>query len=296
MIALGKKFSAMAPPMHVWIGAGGVRLAGDSWGDPGAPMVILLHGGGQTRHAWKDTGEHLAASGYYSVAWDARGHGDSEWAADGHYGPDAMMEDLKRIIAAHADTRPTLVGASMGGITSLLAIGEGHVDAAALIMVDVASKIEMEGAIKIRNFMNQKPEGFASLEEAADAISRYQPHRKRPKSLDGLAKNLRRQKDGSYRWHWDPRFLVDVPDIAELNRRFAACARAVTQPILIVRGGLSDILSEEGVREFLEICPHAELVNVSGAGHMIVGDRNDVFGAAAIEFLSRVVPPKSRRS
>jgi hypothetical protein len=61
-------------------------------------------------------------------------------------------------------------------------------------------------------------------------------------------------------------------------------------PTLLVRGGLSDILSEEGAREFLELCPHAEYVNVTDAGHMVAGDRNDIFANGVIEFLSRTVP------
>jgi non-heme chloroperoxidase len=59
---------------------------------------------------------------------------------------------------------------------------------------------------------------------------------------------------------------------------------------LLVRGGLSDILSEEGAASFLELCPHAEYVNVEGAAHMVAGDRNDIFAQAVIEFLRRTVP------
>ena len=49
-------------------------------GSPNDPLVILLHGGGQTRHAWKGTTEKLASSGFYAVALDLRGHGDSDWS------------------------------------------------------------------------------------------------------------------------------------------------------------------------------------------------------------------------
>jgi pimeloyl-ACP methyl ester carboxylesterase len=282
--------------MHVWEGVGGVRIAGDSWGDPNGPLVILQHGGGQTRHAWKGAGEQLGAAGYHAIAFDARGHGDSDWAPDGVYGPDVMVEDLKRVVAALGNRQPVLVGASMGGGTSLVAVGEKRVDARALVLVDVAPQIELEGVGRIRAFMSQKPEGFASLEEVADAIGKYQPHRDRPKKLDGLAKNVRLQPDGTYRWHWDPRFLMGIRDLSEQHIRYEACARRVTQPSLLVRGGLSDVLSEEGVRSFLRACPHSEYVNVTGAGHMIAGDRNDVFGSAVIEFLSRKVPVDGKSS
>lgn len=293
-MSAGKKLPGTIDPTDFWQGADGIRIAGDSWGNPSGPLVLLQHGGGQTRHAWKGTGEKLGSAGYYAVAFDARGHGDSDWAPEGMYSQNSMIEDLKCVILALGDRRPILVGASMGGVTSLVAVGEGHLDASALILVDIAPRIEIEGSKKIMAFMNQNPEGFESLEEIADAISKYQPHRERPKNLAGLAKNVRIGPDGRYRWHWDPRFRKGAPDIAKRQMRLEACARKLTQPTLLVRGALSDILSDEGVDMFLDLCPHSEYVNVSGAGHMIAGDRNDIFGTAVIDFLARKAPINGR--
>jgi non-heme chloroperoxidase len=138
--------------------------------------------------------------------------------------------------------------------------------------------------------MGQKPDGFASLEEVADAIASYQPHRKRKRSLDGLAKNVRLADNGKYRWHWDPKFHSGIRDVEKRQERMEACARNLSLPTLLVRGGLSDILSEEGAREFLALCPQAEYVNVTDAGHMVAGDRNDIFAGAVIDFLARTVP------
>ena len=289
-MSAGKRLPGTPEPMHYWPGVGGIQIAGDSWGDPKGPLVILQHGGGQTRHAWKGAGETLGAAGYYAVAFDARGHGDTDWAKDGVYGSDVMVQDLKMVISALGNRRPVLVGASMGGGTSLVAVGEDHVDATALVLVDIAPRIEKEGADNIDAFMGQKPEGFESLEEVAAAIATYQPHRNRPKNLDGLAKNVRLGPDGRYRWHWDPRFRAGRRDLHHRQARFEACAQNLKLPTLLVRGGLSDLLSEEGARDFLRLCPHSEYVNVTGAGHMVAGDRNDVFGTAVIEFLHRVVP------
>jgi non-heme chloroperoxidase len=276
--------------MHAWPGAGGVRIAADSWGDPRGPLVLLMHGGGQTRHAWKGAGERLGRAGYRAVAFDARGHGDSDWAGEGGYTQDLMVEDLQCVVAALGDRRPVLVGASMGGGTGLVAVGEDRVDATALVLVDVGPRIEASGVERIHAFMDQKPDGFASLEEVAEAIAGYQPHRGRPRTLDGLAKNVRLAADGRYRWHWDPFFRAGVRDLDKRQERMEACARRLTLPTLLVRGGLSDLLSEENARAFLAMCPHSEYVNVSGAAHMVAGDRNDLFADAVVEFLSRVVP------
>ena len=290
-MSAGKRLPGTPDPMHRWPGAKGLIIAGDAWGDPAGQLVMLLHGGGQTRHAWKGAGETLGLSGYYAVAYDARGHGDSDWAEGGHYGPDFMVEDLICVAEALGSDNPILVGASMGGGVSLLAIGTARIEARALVLVDMAPKIEPEGSRKIQEFMNQKPDGFDTLEEVAEAIANYQPHRKRPRNLDGLVKNVRLAANGKYRWHWDPaRRKHQVANNPAYRARLTECADTLTLPTLLVRGGLSNVLSEEGAQSFLAQCPHAEYVNVKDAAHMVAGDRNDIFADSVIEFLNRAAP------
>ncbi|MPY95698.1 MAG: alpha/beta fold hydrolase [Acidimicrobiia bacterium] len=289
-MSAGARLPGTPEPMYHWPGVDGVAIAGDTWGDPEGPLVILQHGGGQTRHAWKGTGQALGAAGYHAVAFDARGHGDSDWAPDARYGHELMVADLVAVVAALGKRRPVLVGASMGGGVSLEAVGDDHVDATALVLVDIAPQLEPEGVDRILSFMDQRPDGFASLDEVADAIASYQPHRTRPKDVRGLAKNVRLGEDGRYSWHWDPEWRSGAPDLEAMFQRQAACARKLTLPTLLVRGGLSDVLSEEGARSFLELCAHSEYVNVTDASHMVAGDRNDIFASAVIEFLSRTVP------
>jgi pimeloyl-ACP methyl ester carboxylesterase len=292
-MSAGERLPGTPDPMHRWEGAGGVMIAGDTWGDPSGPLVALQHGGGQTRHAWKGAGETLGASGYYAVAFDARGHGDSDWADPDAYGPDFMAEDLRCVAQALGTETPILVGASMGGGVSLVSIGTGKVDAKALVLVDMAPRIEPEGSRRIQEFMNQKPDGFDSLEEVAEAIANYQPHRKRPRNLDGLAKNVRLAANGKYRWHWDPvRRQFQNANTAHYRQRLHEYADTLTLPTLLVRGGLSDVLSEAGAQSFLEQCPHAEYVSVKDAAHMVAGDRNDIFAGSVIEFLNRVAPAR----
>ncbi|MGB5756525.1 MAG: alpha/beta hydrolase, partial [Acidimicrobiales bacterium] len=239
----------------------------------------------------------LGDAGYNAVAIDARGHGDSEWATDGNYDRDIMIEDLALVVEQLDAGPPILVGASMGGNTSLAALGEGRIEGRALVLVDIAPRIRTSGTKKIGQFMSQKPNGFDSLEEVSDAIANYQPHRKRPRSLDGLAKNIRLGADGRYYWHWDPAYrkrpYMTREEIRVRTRRLEECARKLTLPTLLVRGGLSDVLDEEGAQAFLALVPQAEYVNVKDAAHMVAGDRNDIFGDRVIEFLHRVAPPST---
>ncbi|MDR5878702.1 alpha/beta hydrolase [Caballeronia sp. LZ032] len=299
-MSAGSRLAGAPQPMHVWKSASGIPLAADTWGDPESPLVVLLHGGGQTRHAWGETGARLGDAGYFAVAYDARGHGDSGWSEDGDYSLDALAQDLRSVIeqvrGPETSAPPVLIGASMGGATSLVAIGEGHVPASALILVDIVPYTEPTGVDRIRSFMRQRPDGFDSLEAVADAISEYRPTQTRRPNLDGLAKNVRLGDDGRYRWHWDPRFIQRPLDIEGRHARLSACARAVSVPALLVRGGSSDVVSEKGVREFLALCPRADYVNVAEAGHMVAGDRNDRFGHVAIDFLLRNVPVEDRHA
>ena len=278
-------------------GRDGNRLVADVAGNPSDPPVILMHGGGQTRHSWGTTLGALADRGWRAYAVDLRGHGQSEWAADGDYTLDAFSGDLLAVVRT-LDRPPALVGASLGGIASLAAIGE-HTDenvARALVLVDVAPRMEEQGRMRIGAFMAEHMnDGFATLDDVADAIQAYNPHRPRPSDLGGLAKNLRHGDDGRWYWHWDPKFIGGSMGGADETRtslidpvRLRKAAAALTVPTLLVRGRVSDLLSEEGAQELLALVPHAQLVDVAGAGHMVAGDRNDLFNDAVVTFLAGV--------
>lgn len=270
--------------------APGIEIAADVAGRRGAPTVILGHGGGQTRHSWDKAEHQLAAAGYFAINYDLRGHGDSDWSHDGDYALDVRADDLTAV-AAHGSRPFALVGASLGGITALVAASRG-LDPAALVLVDIVPKMSPKGVARITAFMTGNPDGFASLEEAADAISAYYPDRPRPKDLSGLHKNLRQGDDGRYRWHWDPRwmqsdrgdprFLLNLMDAADWTDRV---------PTLLVRGMKSDIVDDDGVADLRRRIPALEIADIRGAGHMVAGDKNDEFNAAVIEFLTRVMPP-----
>ena len=273
-----------------WKGNDDLDLVGDAYGDPEGPPVILLHGGGQTRHAWGRTGAALGDAGFFAVTLDARGHGESAWAPGGNYDLDDFVGDLTHAISK-LERAPAVVGASLGGLTAMLAEAESTGPLlSALVLVDVAHRMEVEGVMRIVEFMKADyTQGFATLEDAADAIAAFMPHRPRPKDLSGLSKNLRLDDDGRYRWHWDPAFIKPGQrnDPAELAARLASAAAALTIPTLLVRGRLSDVLSDESAKDFLALAPHAEYVDVANAAHMIAGDRNDAFTAAVVEFLSK---------
>jgi pimeloyl-ACP methyl ester carboxylesterase len=288
---------AKAVPTTLDIPAGDVTLRADAYGDPADTAVVLLHGGGQTRHSWRRSAAALADSGLYALAVDLRGHGESGWSPDGIYGLDRYAGDVTRIVE-YVGRPPVLIGASLGGNASLAALGQHPGLALALVLVDVSPFLQPTGASRIRQFMSaHAQDGFGSLEEVADAVAAYLPHRPRPANLDGLRRNLRRVGDRWF-WHWDPAFLGSPSDQAvQRNRlidpaRLGAAAVSLRVPTLLVRGGASDVLSVEDAVRFLELVPHAEIATVSHAHHMVAGDDNAVFEHALHDFLDRRIRPR----
>ncbi len=280
-----------------WRGADGNRLDGTRRGprqDGEGQPVLLLHGGGQTRHAWNAVARRMASKGLDAIAIDQRGHGTSDWVANGAYsffdfGRDAIV--LAGAIRDETGQKPVLVGASLGGIAGLLA-SNGSSPFAAIVLVDVTPDLNPEGIARIRAFMGDRmEEGFASIEDAGDAVARYLPARKAPSSLEGLKRNLRLGEDGRWRWHWDPAFLSEKTGAGRRRQEAAAqmadAVQSLEAPILLVRGQQSDIVTQDEIAAFRRLAPAAEFVDIAGAGHMVAGDRNDVFGDAILDFLAR---------
>jgi len=265
----------------------GLTLVADAWGDPQQRPVLLQHGGGQTRFAWGNTAAALADAGWYAISLDLRGHGQSDWDPAEDYSIDAYGRDTTAVVA-QLGRPPVVVGASLGGLAALHAQGQVEGDLfAALVLVDVTPRLNREGAENIIRFMGANMEkGFADLDEVADSIAEYLPHRKRPTNLEGLKKNLRQHEDGRYRWHWDPAFVTSRRRLnPETGNRMLDAASRLRIPALLVRGRMSDIVTPETAQEFLDLVPHAKYVDVSGAGHMVAGDKNDAFCSAVVDFL-----------
>ena len=285
-----------APQTVEFSGVQGLTLVGDEWLGRSAggtdassdrPSVLMLHGGGQNRHSWKNTGQVLADTGFHVIALDSRGHGDSDRSPDADYDVDTLTADVMAVLDQIG--RPViLIGASMGGLTGILVADQAGPDRVTrLVLVDVVPRFEKNGSARIRDFMFSGLHGFASLEEAADAVAAYLPHRPKPRSTEGLKKN-HRLSDGRWYWHWDPAFMTKPGDDPQLRtEKFEQAAADLTIPVLLIRGKLSDVVSPEGVRHFLDTVPNAEFVELSGAGHTAAGDDNDAFSDVVVTFATR---------
>ena len=269
-----------------YAGAGGLQLAADVWDGRREPYILFIPGGGQTRGAWRRTAVGMAAKGFGVVSLDLRGHGESEWARDADYSIDAFVGDV-RAVAATLPAPPVLVGASIGGIAALIAVGEStEPPARAVVLVDVAPNMSDEGLDRIRCFMTAGTRGFDAVEQAAEAVARYRPQPRRSAS-GGLRSHLRVGRDERYYWHWDPAFhgASKQRAAAGMLARMAAAARSVRIPALLITGARSEVVSREAALDLQRLIPGAHSVEIANAGHMVAGDENEVFDAAVGRFV-----------
>ena len=273
-------------PAKIRFRGDGLELAGSAYGDPAAPPVLFFHGGGQSRNAWLGSAKTVAEAGYYGVSFDLRGHGDSDWAADGDYLLDAFGRDVERLL--YQFERPvTLVGASRGGQAALVG-GSRHPDRVRLIMLaDVAPLMRDDGVDGIRTFFEEGETGFASLDDAADSLARNL-HQPRMADASKLARSMRQDDAGRWHWHWDPvtgkREFLHPPSEGE---SILAAAARLQSPAVLVRAELSHLLADQGVATFQQLAPQLEVVTAPGVGHMFTADRNDEFAAQLLEVLAR---------
>ena len=275
-------------------GHDGLSLLASVVGTEGGAPVLLAHGGGQTRRAWRGVARLLGAHDFCAIALDMRGHGESSWAPNGAYSIHDFAEDLIAV-ARNLGERPHLIGASLGGLAGLIA--EGGIAPgtfASLTLVDITPRMESVGVDRIVGFMSAHArEGFASPDKAAKIISEYLPHRPSRAASVGLQAYLRRKENGRYYWHWDPAFIEGVTRSRTSDGKlsgqgrdaFSAAAASLRLPVHLIRGGSSDLVSPDAAAHFLELAPHAEFSDIAGATHMVAGDQNDAFGQAILRFL-----------
>ncbi len=249
------------------------------------PGILLAHGFGQTRQAWVPTQRRLSQAGYASLAWDVRGHGQSgRNPAASRYAGDQFVADVGTAARALGPA-PVLVGASMGGLTGLIAQSH-HRLFSAMVLVDITPRWEASGVERILGFMNAHPDGFDSYDHAAEQIAAYLPHRREKKTPAQLAHLLNARPDGRLAWHWDPRLLSEfIPTTDQLQPLIEDACRQLDIPVLLVSGGRSDLVTQQTVDHFLELAPHARHVQLPQATHMVAGDDNDAFTDTLIPFI-----------
>jgi pimeloyl-ACP methyl ester carboxylesterase len=275
-------------------GVGGVKLAASAFGQEDGPLVVMIGGLGQTRHSWGRAAERIGEAGWRAITLDLRGHGESGWSDDGRYGYDRTAGDVIAVIRALGKPA-VVVGASLGGKIGMTAAGEGGPEIVrALVIVDTIPRTNPAGVAEVTQVLHPPAEGFASLDAAAAELARLRGKGAREGAGERLRPNMRQDDAGRWHWHWDPAWMDRDQGIglAAATDFLEAAAARISVPVLVTRGELSQVVGDDGLAAFRAIVPQVEVETIAGAGHMIVGDRNDAFADAVIAFLQRHPVPE----
>ena len=233
-------------------GFAGVRLEAEVSGHVDDPAVLLLHGAAQTRAVWRQAAEALSQAGRRVINLDLRGHGASEWPADGRYDFDAQVQDL-RMVLAQLGSRPVVVASTLGAWIATVALGsDAPTLATGLVLVDVPTEVT-------------------------------------PAQSDLRRERLRKHVLGQAQPEWDVRIL-DRLDDAAVPQMLADAAQQIKLPVLYVRGVQSRLVTGEQAAAFVGRFDDAEFIEVAEADLLITPDRTEVFNAVLLDFLERKHP------
>lgn len=276
----------------VAIGADGNRIVYDRFGESAGDPILLIHGGGQTRHSWRRVADGLVAAGHAVIAPDLRGHGDSDRAPDGVYRYERLVADLAAVIAQEGG-QATIVGASLGGKIGLAAASAlGPPRVCRLVLIDAVPR-SSEGGIRRVAAVLHATDGFASPQEAAETIARSRGETVGPDAGARMARNLRQRGGGRWYWHYDPRFFDPAQELGVVPALdyLEGSARRVQVPTLLVRGELSDVVDAAGAEALAALIPHMDRAIIADAGHLIATERPDALLARLLPFLARTLQP-----
>ncbi|MFN8544843.1 MAG: alpha/beta hydrolase [Candidatus Binatia bacterium] len=270
----------MARPLDRHVGLNGLRFHYLDWGTRGAQPLLLVHGGAQTAHSWDEVAPDLSRD-HDVVALDQRGHGDTEWAAPGRYRRADFVGDLAAMLEHLGWESATLMALSLGGLNALALAAEQPARVRGLVLVDIVPSPAREGTDAIRAQLMQHE--FASLDDAVALMHRFNPRRSLENIRERAHHGMRQLPDGRWTYKFDYNMAAGAADADALwpSVRRLAC------PTLLVRGGESLVLTDEGADRFRHECPGAEVAVVPGAGHSVMGDNPAGFLAAVRPFLAR---------
>ncbi len=263
------------------------------WGREDAEPLVLLHGGNQSAHSWDLVSLHLSAH-YRVFALDQRGHGDSEWNRGAHYAISDMMPDARDFLSASGVSRSLVVGHSMGGMVTL-ALACAHPELVrGVVIVDIGPEVGQRGARMIREFVGRNIE-FDDMEEFLDRVEKYDRYRTRAHIERTLKYNLIRRADGRYITKADKRRYVETGDVADTDARprlpgvpSLEDVANLEVPVLLVRGGNSNVLEQAAAERFVDALPNGELRVVPDCGHNVASQNTPGFLAAIKPFLNEL--------
>ena len=284
---MGVPFAQENEPEDKSVMANGMKFHYLEWGDPAKPTVFMLHGVSQQAHSWDFVSLALSPD-YHVISLDQRGHGDTDWAADGNYSIDAMQADIDGVIDSLSLNDFNLMGHSMGGRNSFIWASRHPDTLRSLTIVDTGPETQSRGQDRIRQF-RELPNNLDSFQEFAERVKSY-TGRNEEQVLGALKYSIREMPHGKWAWKWDPATRNRGragSDPVWTSERLWECVKAVDCPSLVLRGSRSDIFAEDTLAKMGQVMTDCTTETIKNAGHLVQGDNPADFIVAAQGLLSR---------
>ena len=285
--AMGVRFANDNAPQDKFVTANGMRFHYLEWGSASNPPMLLLHGFAQTCHSWDFVALGFSDD-YRVIVLDQRGHGDSDWAADGDYSPETQQNDISAIVREIGLEDFTLMGLSMGGRNSFTYAANNPDSVRALVIVDAGPQNMQQGTQNIRNFVQQDDE-LDSVDAFVERVLKYNPRRAPEQIRGSIMHNLKQLPNGKWTWKYDKRLRRPgrrMGSDPETEKRLWGYLEALQCPTLLVRGGASDIIAMDTAEKMRNVIPNSQMATIEGAGHLVMGDSPAGFQRAVTEFLA----------
>ena len=285
--AMGVRFANDNAPQDKFVTANGMRFHYLEWGSAANPPMLLLHGFAQTCHSWDFVALGFSDD-YRVIVLDQRGHGDSDWAADGDYSPETQQNDISAVVSEIGLEKFTLMGLSMGGRNSFTYAANNPDRVRALVIVDAGPQNMQQGTQNIRNFVQQDDE-LDSVDAFVERVLKYNPRRPPEQIRGSITHNLKQLPNGKWTWKYDKRLRRPgrrMGSDPETEKRLWGYLEALQCPTLLVRGGASDIIAMDTADKMHAVIPNSQLATIEGAGHLVMGDSPAGFQRAVTEFLA----------
>ncbi|MFN8947647.1 MAG: alpha/beta fold hydrolase [Phycisphaerae bacterium] len=274
-----------------------LKLRYVDWGNPGAPPLILLHGGRDHSRSWDWTAEALRTK-WHVIAPDLRGHGDSEWSPDGDYGTLANLYDLAQLIHQQGLAPVTIVAHSFGGNIALRYAGTYPENVRRLVAIEglgpsprmLADRLAKPPGKRLRDWIEAKrasagrtPRKYASIDEALQRMKEANAYlsdaQARHLTIHGVSQN----EDGTYSWKFDPYMRIFPPfDMAQAD--IEQLWAAISCPTLLMYGEKSWASNPEKDGRATHF-RNASVILFENAGHWLHHDQFDRFMSELDAFL-----------
>jgi len=276
------------PTSHVYFSQR-LRLHYVDWGNAGAPLLLLIHGGRDHCRNWDWVAEALRHD-YHIIAPDLRGHGDSQWMLGGSYNQLDYVYDIAQLVRQIAHEPITIIGHSLGGAISLTYTGlypervrkliaiEGLGPSPAMLEARLAQRPEerlRQWVDDLHRLSGRAPRRYGSLEEAYERMQAENPHLSESQARHLTIHGSNQNEDGTFSWKFDNYVRVFAPAGLDPRDQQALWGR-IDCPTLLVRGmesWASDPEQDGRARFFRD----ARVANVPAAGHWVHHDQLEVF-------------------